>query len=99
MINLKIMTKVILTPESIRRFRVEKGLSQQALATILNVGMISVSRWETGASKPSGTAAAVLATLISGVTRYEELGSVGPLASGYAIHQLLKGHFEGDPKK
>jgi len=93
------MKNQVLTPESIRRLRKERGLSQQDLATILNVGVISVSRWETGQTKPIGTAAAVLATLISGITRHQDLAPVGPLASGYAIHRLLKSHFEGDEKE
>jgi transcriptional regulator with XRE-family HTH domain len=89
------MTKNILSPESIKRFREERNLSQQALATLLNIGSKSVSRWERGISEPSGTAAAILPVLISGITRHEELGPVGPLASGYAIYQVLRSHFEG----
>ena len=93
------MKEQVLTSESIRRLRKERGLSQQDLATILNVGVISVSRWETGQTKPIGTAAAILATLVSGITRREDLAPVGPLASGYAIHRLLKNHFEQDAKE
>ncbi len=90
------MEKVILTPELIRKFRTEKGLSQQALATILNVGIISVSRWETGETKPGGTSAAVLAALVSD---RPDMHPYGPLASGYAIYRLLKSRFEGDAEK
>jgi transcriptional regulator with XRE-family HTH domain len=93
------MTKNILSPESIRRFREERNLSQQELATLLNIGSKSVSRWETGKAEPSGTAAAVLSVLISGITRHEEVGPVGPLASGYAIYRLLRSHFEDDAEK
>ena len=93
------MKREVLTPESIKRLRTERGLSQQHLATLLNVGVVSVSRWETGQTKPIGTAEAVLATPVSGVTRQEDLAPVGPLASGYAIHKLLKSHFENDVKE
>ena len=89
------MTKNVLSPESIKKFREERGLSQQALATLLNIGSKSVSRWETGQAEPSGTAAAILSVLISGITRHEKLGPAGPLASGYAIYQILRDHFEG----
>jgi transcriptional regulator with XRE-family HTH domain len=90
------MTKNILSPVSIKRFRQEQGLSQQALATLLNVGTKSVSRWETGQTEPAGTAAAILSVLVSGITRHEELGAMGPLASGYAIYQMLKGQFDNN---
>lgn len=38
----------LLTSEEIRRLRQEKGLSQQALADALEVGIASIKRWETG---------------------------------------------------
>ncbi|MBI5252191.1 MAG: helix-turn-helix domain-containing protein, partial [Desulfomonile tiedjei] len=47
--------KVVFSQESIKKFRAEMDFSQQEWATILNVGGVSVSRWETGESKPSGT--------------------------------------------
>jgi transcriptional regulator with XRE-family HTH domain len=93
------MTKNILSPESIKRFREERNLSQQALATLLNIGSKSVSRWERGISEPRGTAAAILSLLISDFTRHEELGPVGPLASKYAIYQVLRSHFEDEAEK
>jgi len=88
------MIRNILSPESIKGFREERGLSQQDLATVLNVASKTVSRWETGQTEPTGATAAILSVLISGITRHEEFGPVGPLASGYAIYQILKGHFE-----
>jgi DNA-binding transcriptional regulator YiaG len=90
------MKKEYLSPESIRTFRTERNFSQQELATILNVGVVSVSRWETGETKPSGTAAAVLATLIADDLQKGHMSPVGPLASGYAIYQLLRERFEKD---
>lgn len=38
----------LLSSEDIRRLRQEKGLSQQALADALEVGIASIKRWETG---------------------------------------------------
>lgn len=38
----------LLSSEEIRRLRQEKGLSQQALADALEVGIASIKRWETG---------------------------------------------------
>jgi transcriptional regulator with XRE-family HTH domain len=93
------MRRNILSPESIKRFREERGLSQQALATMLNVGSKSVSRWERGETEPTSTTAAILSVLISGITRHEEVSPVGPLASGYAIYRLLKSHFEDEAEK
>jgi transcriptional regulator with XRE-family HTH domain len=90
------MRRNILSPQSIKLFREERGLSQQSLATMLNVGSKSVSRGERGETEPSGTTAAILSVLISGITRHEELGPAGPLASGYAIYRVLKSHFEED---
>ena len=43
----------LLTGEDIRRLRQRKGLSQQALAEALEVGIASIKRWETGAIQSS----------------------------------------------
>lgn len=93
------MKQEILTPTSIRRFRKERGLSQQELATILNVGMITVSRWERGKTKPDGTVAAILTTLISDFADHDDLRTYGPVASGYAIYRLLKQQLDRDGQK
>lgn len=53
------------TPEAIKKFRQENGLTQQQLAAILNVGVATISRWEVGTKSPTGTAAAVLEALLS----------------------------------
>lgn len=54
--------------ERLRRFRVDRGLSQQDLADQLGVGKITVLRWENDTSKPSPLAA----------TRLKEIG-FGPI--------------------
>lgn len=86
-----------IAPEEIRKFREDKGLSQQQLASMLNVGVASLSRWENGTKNPSGPAAAILAALIGGkdVESAGMLG-VGLVGSGYAIYRLLKERFEGE---
>jgi DNA-binding transcriptional regulator YiaG len=73
--------------EAIKQFRESKGLSQQQFASMLNVGVASLSRWENGAKKPTGTAAAVLSALVGGSR------VAGLTGSGYAIYRLLKDCF------
>ena len=84
------ITESNITPESIRAFRSRNRLSQQRLASILNVGIATVSRWENGLKRPSGTAEAVLETLLG----EGSVDGVGPVASGFAIYRLLKERIE-----
>lgn len=88
-------SKIEISPEAIKKFREEKGLSQQQLASMLNVGVASLSRWENGAKTPTGPAAAILAALIGGASVRGILG-MGLVGSGYAIYRLLKERFEGE---
>lgn len=90
--------KTEITPEAIRKFREDKRLSQQQLASMLNVGVASLSRWENGTKEPTGPAAAILAALIGGASVGGMLG-VGLVGSGYAIYRLLKERFEGEEKE
>jgi transcriptional regulator with XRE-family HTH domain len=87
-----------ITPEAIKKFREDKGLSQQQLASMLNVGVASLSRWENGSKEPTGPAAAILAALIGGTMAGSALG-MGLVGSGYAIYRLLKERFEGEETK
>jgi transcriptional regulator with XRE-family HTH domain len=87
----------------IKGFRKAHNLNQQDLAQILNVGITTVSRWENNAAKPTGTAEAVLASLLNSTSlgRLCELGTGaavagGLLGSGYALYTLLKRRFEGE---
>jgi transcriptional regulator with XRE-family HTH domain len=89
----------------IKNFRRANNLSQQELASILNVGITTVSRWENNAAKPSGTAEAILASLINSrpVGKLREFGTGaavagGLLGSGYALYTLLKRRFEDEDR-
>ena len=81
-----------LTPEAIQQFRQQKGWSQQELASVLGVGVATVSRWENGQAHVTGTAAVILHTLITathgGLTVDLFLGR------GHALYQLLKDVFD-----
>ena len=83
-----------LTPEAIKCFRNMKGLSQQNLATQLGVGVATVSRWERG-TLPTGTAAAVLRTVIAS-SNFGLKSRATICGAGYSIYQLLKEVFELD---
>jgi transcriptional regulator with XRE-family HTH domain len=87
--------------EEIKKFREKKRLTQQQLASALNVSVTTVSRWESGLKEPSGSAAAILKSLIAGslggglLGGIEEPGLSPLLTSGRSIYQLLKETFEG----
>lgn len=53
-------------PEEIRSFRKQKGLSQEAFGELCGVRKSTVSEWESGKSKPSGSAAILLEEYLSG---------------------------------
>jgi transcriptional regulator with XRE-family HTH domain len=82
----------LLTAAAIQQFRKDKGLSQQELATILGVGVATVSRWETGQASVTGTAAVVLQTVITAA--HTGLTPDLWLGSGNAIYQLLRDVFD-----
>jgi DNA-binding transcriptional regulator YiaG len=91
------MTKYpMLTPEAIKQFRKERGLSQQQLASMLGVGVATVSRWETGQANVTGTAAVVLQTVITAARTGLTAGLW--LGSGNAIYQLLRDVFDPEDK-
>jgi DNA-binding transcriptional regulator YiaG len=80
-----------LNPKSIKTLRQTLRLSQQELASVLGVGVATVSRWERGTT-PSGTAALILRTLLSEPSCIKVAS--GASGSGYAIYRLLKNVFE-----
>jgi transcriptional regulator with XRE-family HTH domain len=86
----------MLTPEAIQQFRKERGLSQQQLASMLGVGVTTISRWETGQAHVTGTAAVVLQTVIT-ATRTGLTAGLW-LGSGNAIYQLLRDVFDPEDK-
>jgi putative transcriptional regulator len=49
-----------LTPEEIRELRLECNVSQSVFAKFLNVRLITVKKWESGANKPGGAALKLL---------------------------------------
>ncbi len=89
-------------PEDIKKFREEEGLTQEDLARLLNVSVTTVSRWETGDTNVTGTAAAVLGAFL-GVAG-AALGVAGLLpgallgGSAYGIYRMLKKRFEPNEK-
>ena len=50
----------VLTPKEIVRVRENAGVSQSVLAGYLNVGTTTVSQWERGTRRPTGTALKLL---------------------------------------
>lgn len=52
--------------QDIRDFRKHKGLSQEALGQLCGVKKSTVSEWESGKSRPSGSAAILLGDYLSG---------------------------------
>jgi transcriptional regulator with XRE-family HTH domain len=83
-----------LSAEAIKTLRKKWDLSQQELATLLGVGIATVSRWERG-TPPTGTAAAVLRVVIaSSVFGLRGTSMTG--GTGYAIYCMLKEVFERD---
>lgn len=87
-----------LTPEAIKNFRKAGGFSQRDLASILGVGIATIKRWEKGDIAPSGTAAAILNTVIAASLGKPIKTDVGTIPAGVAvseaIYQLLKNIFD-----
>ncbi len=81
-----------LRSETIKDFRKIRGLTQQDLATLLGVGIATVSRWEKG-TPPTGTAAEVLHAAIAGLVFGRNPVEMAH-GSGYLIYRLLKEVFE-----
>jgi DNA-binding transcriptional regulator YiaG len=83
-----------LSAEAIKTLRKKWGLSQQELATLLGVGIATVSRWERG-TPPTGTAGAVLRVVIASYV-FGLGGTSITYGAGYSIYCMLKGVFERD---
>ena len=49
-----------MTKQEVKQLRVKLGLSQQEFATKLGIGIMTVSRWERGITKPSRMAQRLL---------------------------------------
>ena len=74
-------------PKLIKNFMSEEGLTPGKLAAILNVAETTVHRWLKGEARPTGTAAAVLWTLI-GIGGLA-IGAAA-VSSGLGIYRLLR---------
>lgn len=56
-----------MSPEDIKKLRLELHLSQQHFATMIGVSITSVNKWENGKSKPSPLAKQKLYKLVGKV--------------------------------
>lgn len=72
-----------ITPSKIEAFRKKKGLTQQELASALGVRAATVSDWEGGKGRPTGTARIVLQALLAGA-----FSPVGAMLA-YSLYGLL----------
>jgi DNA-binding transcriptional regulator YiaG len=79
-------------PKLIENFMTEERLTPSALASILNVAETTVHRWLRGEARPTGTAAAVLWTVI-GIGGLA-IGAAA-VSSGLGIYRLLKKRLAG----
>jgi len=96
------MAEFELKAQMIKELRKKMGWSQQDLAKLLDVGIASISRWENGEKKPTGTAGVILASLVaalvSGLNPNALKGAAlmpgSPIGSAYGIYQMLKKIFK-----
>lgn len=72
-----------LSPDKIEEYRKKKGLTQQAFASALGVRVATVSDWEAGKVRPTGTAKIVLTALI--LAPFMPLGAM----LAYPLYRLL----------
>ncbi len=79
-------------PKLIENFMTEERLTPSKLASILNVAETTVHRWLKGEARPTGTAAAVLWTVI-GIGGLA-IGAAA-VSSGLGIYRLLKKRLAG----
>lgn len=98
-----------ITPEEIKKYREEKGFTQDQLGDLLGVTQVSIDRWENGEVRPTGSAAMLLWIFTHGkeeIKKYKSctnkkagpwgalLGAGVTMVSGYALYLLLAEIFE-----
>ncbi|MFH1438429.1 MAG: helix-turn-helix domain-containing protein [Pseudomonadota bacterium] len=86
------------TVENVKEFRAQLGLSQSEFGKLLGVETRSVSRWENGTSRPTGSADAILSGLKEKIEKdpgsFAQIrdlisGSVGVGGLAYLIVKML----------
>ena len=92
-------TQPEIDPKHIAELRKRTGMSQKDLAARLGVDPTTVTRWEQGDAKPTGTAAVILKAAITatvmGVAGASLLLACLP---AFGVYQMLKGVFEEGKK-
>src|SRR5688500_15866910 len=73
--------------EQVRAVRRNLGISQEQLASILNVSFATVNRWEAGNAKPQRTQLEAFNKLLDGATLFEEADGVRAAAVGRHRHR------------
>jgi hypothetical protein len=56
--------------QSVKVVRTEMGLTQQGLAALLGLSVVSINKWENGASEPTGLSAVLLQFLQNALRRH-----------------------------
>jgi DNA-binding transcriptional regulator YiaG len=56
--------------QSVKVVRTELGLTQQGLAALLGLSVVSINKWENGASEPTGLSAVLLQFLQNALKRH-----------------------------
>jgi DNA-binding transcriptional regulator YiaG len=86
-------------PEILSLFLEKRDITPGELAKTLGVSEVTVQRWLTGKSTPTGTSAAVLTVLISLAQIWTPPDGLMALLSGYMLYQRLKSAFETEAPK
>jgi len=78
-----------MTPNQLKRMRLEMGLSQQAFAALLGFSFVSINKWENGGSPPAGLHEVVLVLLKNALRRHGAAVVTGKLREAGGVHLEL----------